>query len=381
MVFKNPEVQKFIIPGIGNNGDKFLNLFLSVILACVYHNILKFISMVDLKTKYLGIELKNPVIVGASNLVTKLDNVKRAEQAGAAAIVYKSLFEEQIQLESAQLDDALEEYNERNAEMVKLFPTIEHAGPEEHLVNLRKVKESVNIPVIASLNAIYKESWVEYAKLLEQTGVNGLELNFFYVPRDTETDGRDVRNQQVDILKEIKSNVKIPISVKLSPFYANPLNIVAQMDKLGVNGFVMFNRLFQPDIDIEKQEHYSPFNLSNPEDHKLSLRFAGLIYGTITGSICANTGIYTGVDVVKMILAGADCVQIVSTVYKNKVEYIATILRDLESWMESKKYSRLDDFKGKLSNKKTNDPFVYKRAQYIDLLLKSDQIFKKFPVV
>ena len=381
MVFKNPEVQKLIIPGIGNNGDKFLNLFLSVILACVYHNILKFISMVDLKTKYLGIELKNPVIVGASNLVTKLDNVKRAEQAGAAAIVYKSLFEEQIQLESAQLDDALEEYNERNAEMVKLFPTIEHAGPEEHLVNLRKVKESVNIPVIASLNAIYKESWVEYAKLLEQTGVNGLELNFFYVPRDTETDGRDVRNQQVDILKEIKSNVKIPISVKLSPFYANPLNIVAQMDKLGVNGFVLFNRLFQPDIDIEKQEHYSPFNLSNPEDHKLSLRFAGLIYGTITGSICANTGIYTGVDVVKMILAGADCVQIVSTVYKNKVEYIATILRDLESWMESKKYSRLDDFKGKLSNKKTNDPFVYKRAQYIDLLLKSDQIFKKFPVV
>ncbi|RPJ69546.1 MAG: dihydroorotate dehydrogenase-like protein [Alphaproteobacteria bacterium] len=337
--------------------------------------------MVDLKTKYLGIELKNPIIVGASNLVTKLDNVKRAEQAGAAAIVYKSLFEEQIQLESAQLDDDLEEYNERNAEMVKLFPTIEHAGPEEHLVNLRKVKESVNIPVIASLNAIYKESWVEYARLLEQTGVNGLELNFYYVPRDTETDGRDVRNQQVDILKEIKSNTKIPISVKLSPFYANPLNIVSLMDKLGVNGFVLFNRMFQPDIDIEKQEHYSPFNLSNPEDNKLSLRFAGLIYGTITGSICANTGIYTGVDVVKMILAGADCVQIVSTVYKNKVEYIATILKDLETWMESKNYGKLDDFKGKLSNKKTNDPFVYKRAQYIDLLLKSDQIFKKFPVV
>jgi len=337
--------------------------------------------MVDLKTKYLGIELKNPIIVGASNLVTKLDNVKRAEQAGAAAIVYKSLFEEQIQLESAQLDDALEEYNERNAEMVKLFPTIEHAGPEEHLVNLRKVKESVNIPVIASLNAIYKESWIEYAKLLEQTGVNGLELNFFYIPRDTETDGRDVTNQQVDILKEIKSVVKIPISVKLSPFYANPMNIIAKMDKLGVNGFVLFNRMFQPDIDIEKQEHYSPFNLSNPEDHKLSLRFAGLIYGTVTGSICANTGIYTGVDVVKMILAGADCVQIVSTVYKNKVEYIATILKDVATWMESKSYSKLDEFKGKLSNKKTNDPFVYKRAQYIDLLLKSDQIFKKFPMV
>jgi dihydroorotate dehydrogenase (fumarate) len=337
--------------------------------------------MADLRTKYLGIELKNPIIVGASNLVTKIDNIKRAEEAGAAAIIYKSLFEEQIQLESAQLDDSLEEYNERNAEMTKIFPTMEHAGPEEHLLNLRKTKESVKIPVIASLNAIYKESWLEYAKLLEQTGIDGLELNFFFVARDTASDGRDVMNQQLDILQEIRSNVKLPVSVKLSPFYANPLNIVAKMDKIGANGFVLFNRLFQPDIDIEKQEHFSPFNLSNPEDNKLSLRFAGLLYGNITGSICANTGIYTGADVIKMLLAGADCVQIVSTVYKNKIEYVSTILKDIETWMQSKNYASIDDFKGKLSQKKINDPFVYKRAQYIDLLLKSDQIFKKFPVV
>jgi dihydroorotate dehydrogenase (fumarate) len=337
--------------------------------------------MVDLKTKYLGLELKNPVILGASNLVAKPDNIKRAEQAGAAAIVYKSLFEEQIQLESAQMDDELEEYNERNAEMVKLFPTIEHAGPEEHLLNLRKVKESVKIPVIASLNAIYEESWIEYARLLEQTGVDALEFNFYYIPHDTKTDGRDVKNQQLDILKAVKSKVKLPISVKMSPFYANPLNVVAQMDKLGVNGFVLFNRLFQPDIDIDKEQHFSPFNLSNPDDNKLSLRFAGLLYGTISGSICSNTGIYSGADVVKMILAGADCVQIVSTVYKNNAEYISTILRDLQTWMESKNYIKLNDFKGKLSNKNLNDPFVYKRAQYIDLLLKSDQIFKKYPVM
>jgi dihydroorotate dehydrogenase (fumarate) len=337
--------------------------------------------MVDLKTKYLGIELKNPVILGASNLVTKIDNIKRAEQAGAAAVVYKSLFEEQIQLESAQMDDELEEYNERNAEMVKLFPTIEHAGPEEHLLNLRKVKESVKIPVIASLNAIYTESWIEYAVLLEKTGVDALEFNFYYIPRDTLTDGRDVKEQQLEVLKAVKSKVKLPISVKMSPFYANPLNVVSQMDKLGVNGFVLFNRLFQPDIDINNEVHFSPFNLSNPEDNKLSLRFAGLLYGTISGSICCNTGIYSGGDVAKMILAGADCVQVVSTVYKNKVEYIATMLKDLQTWMESKNYNKLSDFKGKLSNKKTNDPFVYKRAQYIDLLLKSDQIFKKHPMM
>lgn len=337
--------------------------------------------MVDLKTSYLGIELKNPVILGASNLVAKLDNIKRAEEAGAAAIVYKSLFEEQIQLESAQLDDELEEYNERNAEMVKLFPTIEHAGPEEHLVNVRRAKESVSIPVIASLNAIYTESWVEYAKLLEQTGVDALELNFFYVPRDGATDGRDVNNKQLEILKAVKEEVKLPISVKLSPFYANPLNIVAQMDQLGVNGFVLFNRLFQPDIDVDKVGHFTPFLLSNQDDNRLALRFAGLLYDTIKGSICSNTGIYTGNDVVKMILAGADCVEVVSTVYKNKVEYLSIILKDIQTWMESKGYSKLNDFKGKLSNKKLNDPFIYKRAQYIDLLLKSEQIFKKHPAV
>jgi dihydroorotate dehydrogenase (fumarate) len=333
--------------------------------------------MVDLKTKYLGLDLKNPVILGASNLVTKIDNLKRAEEAGAAAIVYKSLFEEQIQLESAQLDDQLEEYNERNAEMVKLFPSIEHAGPEEHLVNLRKVKETLGIPVIASLNAIYTESWIDYAQQLEQTGVDALEFNFFYIPRDTQTDGRDVNNQQLEIIKAVKPKVRLPISIKVSPFYANPLNVVSQMDKLGVDGFVLFNRLFQPDIDIDKEQHFSPFNLSSPEDNKLSLRFAGMLYGTIGASICSNTGVFSGADVVKMILAGADCVQVVSTVYKNKIEYISTILKDLQTWMESKNYKNLAAFRGKLSQKNTNDPFVYKRAQYIDLLLKSDQIFKK----
>jgi len=336
--------------------------------------------MVDLTAKYMGINLKNPVILGASNLVTSIDNLKRAEDAGAAAIVYKSLFEEQIQLESAQLEDELEEYNERHAEMIKLFPTLQHAGPEEHLNNLRKAKESIKIPLIASLNAIYEETWVEYAQLIAQTGVDALELNFFYVPRDTTTAGNQVKDTQLSVLKAVKSKVSLPVSVKLSPFYANPLNVVYQMDQLGINGFVLFNRLFQPEIDIEKEQHFSPFNLSNPEDNRLPLRFAGLLYRTIKGSICSNTGIFTGADVIKMILAGADCVQVVSTVYKNKIEYIRNILDDIKEWMEKKGYKKLDDFRGRLSNRNINDPFVYKRAQYIDLLLKSEQIFKKYPV-
>ena len=336
--------------------------------------------MANLKTRYLGIDLKNPVIVGASNIVNKLDNVKKVEEAGAAAIVFKSLFEEQIQLESAQLDDKLQEYSERNAEMVNLFPKIEHAGPEEHLFNVAQVKKTVKIPVIASLNATIKETWIDYAKRIEEMGVDALELNFFYVPRDMDFDGHNLIGEQVDMLKAVKGAVKIPVSVKLSPFYANPLNLIKKMDEAGANGFVLFNRLFQPDIDMDKEEHYTPFNLSVPEDNRLPLRFAGLCYGNLKANICSNTGIFTGTDVAKMILAGADCVQIVSTVYKNKIEYISTIIKDLETWMDSKGYKSISDFQGKLSSKNTNDPFVYKRAQYIDLLLKSEEILVRHPV-
>jgi dihydroorotate dehydrogenase (fumarate) len=336
--------------------------------------------MANLKTSYMGIELKNPVIVGASNIVNNLENIKKAEEAGAGAIVYKSLFEEQIQLESAQLDDKLQEYSERHAEMVNLFPKIEHAGPEEHLYNLARVKKSIKIPLIASLNAIYKESWIDYARRIEKMEVDALELNFYYVPREISFDGHTLISGQVEILKAVKQSVKIPVSVKLSPFYANPLHVVAQLDKAGADGFVLFNRLFQPEIDMDKQEHYTPFNLSSPEDNRLPLRFAGLLYGNVQGNICSNTGIFTGKDVAKMILAGADCVQVVSTIYKNKISYIGTLLKDLEAWMDSNGYKTLNDFRGKLSDKSINDPFVYKRAQYIDLLLKSDEILVKHPL-
>lgn len=280
----------------------------------------------------------------------------------------------------AQLDDKLDEYSERNAEMVNLFPKLEHAGPEEHLFNLAMIKKSVSIPVFASLNAVFKDSWVSYAKQIADIGVDGLELNFYAVPREIDFDGHTIIEQQVDVLKAVKQSVKIPVSVKLSPFYANPLHIISKLDKNGADGFVLFNRLFQPEIDVEKEIHYTAFNLSAPEDNRLPLRFAGLLYGNLKGSICSNTGIFTGKDVAKMILAGAACVQVVSTIYKNKIDYLKTMIRELEDWMERKNYKTLDDFRGKLSNQKINDPFVYKRAQYIDLLLKSEEIMIKNPL-
>jgi len=332
--------------------------------------------MSNLKTTYLGLELKNPIIVGASNLASDATNLQAMEKAGAAAIVFKSLFEEQIQLENFHLDNQMGDYNERNAEMVKLFPDINHAGPQEHLHKLRKAKESVSIPVIASLNAIHHESWLEYAKLIEDTGVDAIELNFYSIPRDFNKDEKEIISGQLAAVKDIKKSLNIPVSVKLSPYYTNILKFIAELDKAGVDGIVLFNRMFQPDVDLEKEEHFSPFNLSSENENRIALRFAGLLYDRTKAKICANSGIMSGKDVLKAIMVGADTVQVVSTLYKHKISHISVMLDEMNEWMKSKNYNSLKDFRGKLSEKNTNDPFVYKRAQYIDLLLKSEDILK-----
>lgn len=332
--------------------------------------------MINLATNYMGIELKNPIIAGASSMSTDLNMLLKLEKAGAAAIVYKTLFEEQINLESAQFDDQLDAMGGLHAEMTSLYPKLQHAGPEAHLVNLRKAKETLGIPVIASLNCLYDNTWIEYARLIEKTGVDGIELNFYFVPGDFEADGRSIEEIHLDLVKTLKSKITIPISVKLSSFYSNPLNFISRLDKAGVNAVVIFNRMFEPEINILDVKHSAPFYLSHEGDYRLALRYAGLLHGNIAADVCANTGIYQGHDVIKMILAGADAVQVVSTLYKHKPEHIATMLTEMEEWMTAKKYSSLDDFKGKLSKKELKDPFVYKRGQYIDLLLGSDQLMK-----
>jgi dihydroorotate dehydrogenase (fumarate) len=333
--------------------------------------------MADLGVKYLGLELKNPIIAGACNLSADPEKLLKLEEAGAAAIVYKSLFEEQIQLERAQMDEELTEYNELHPEMITTHPNIEHAGPEEHLINLSKAKESLNIPLIASLNAVYKETWTEYVKLIEQTGIDALELNFFRIPYSYEKDSQTIEEEQLDVLKAIKKEVSLPVSVKLSPFYTNALNVIRRMDEIKVDGFVLFNRFFEPEINIETEEHKFPFNLSNKKDYKMSLRYAGLLYDNIKGSICSSTGIYTGHDVIRLLLAGADCTQVVSTLYINKIKHISKMLDEIGNWMEDNNYKSLKDFRGKLSREKIKDPFVYKRAQYVDILLNSEEILKK----
>lgn len=329
----------------------------------------------------MGIELKNPVIVGACNLVENKDNLKKMEAAGAAAIVYKSLFEEQIQLESLQMSDQMDEFTERHAEMQSLFPDIDHAGPEEYLMHLKMAIDTVNIPVFGSLNCVNHESWTDFARRIEEIGAAGIEINLYHVPSDFEIVGNAIINEQLDIIEAIKKIVKIPIAVKLSPYYTNPLFVVKEMDKRGANAFVLFNRLFQPEIDIDREEMHFPYNLSTSDDNRFPLRITGMLYGDIKAQICSSRGIFSGEDVISMILAGADAVQVVSTLYKNKIEQISAILTDVERWMDKKGYKKLDDFRGKMSMKNIDDPFAYRRAQYVDILMKSEEIFKKYPTV
>jgi len=325
--------------------------------------------MASLQTRFMGLTLENPIIAGASDLTANVDSIKRIEEAGAGALVLKSLFEEQIQLERLRLEEDLSTGEGIYAEMISIFPKMQHAGPKEHLMWVRKAKEAVRIPVIASLNAVSLATWVEYAKLLAEQGVDGLELNFFATPRDFDLGAARVEEEQLEAVREVRRAVKIPLAVKLSLFYSNPLNFIARLDREGVNGLVLFNRFFQPDINVESESMTLPFNFSAPVDSRLPLRFAGLLFGRLKADVCASTGIMSGADVAKMLLAGAPAVQVVTGLYRNGVKSLKTMREELLRWMEKKSYASIEDFRGKLSAKNAKDPWAYTRAQYAKMLL------------
>lgn len=274
------------------------------------------------------------------------------------------------------MSERLTEFNNINPEMLTMHPRMKHAGPKEHLTKIRNARGSLSIPLIASLNAVNNETWVRYASLISETGVDGIELNFYNVPSDFNIEAKEIEEQQINIVKEIKKKSTIPISVKLSSDYTNCLNFIAKLDKAGVDAFVLFNSFFQPDIDIVNEKHINSFELRNEKDYKKSLRYTGLLFDNIKADICSSHGIFTGADVVKLLLSGATCMQVVSTLNKHGLEQIKTIKRELTEWMESKNYKSIDEFRGKLSKSKLKgNPFVYERAQYVDLLLNSDELF------
>jgi dihydroorotate dehydrogenase (fumarate) len=336
--------------------------------------------MANLSTNYMGVALQTPIVVGASNMVMREETLRQLQNNGAGAIIFKSLFEEQLHLEELEISEITQEMDNRHAEMADMFPEVEHGGAKEYLHQLKKAREILDIPLFASINAVYKQSWVTFAKQIAETGVNGLELNFYAVPRDFNKTSQQIEDEQVDILKSVIKAVDIPVSVKLSPNYANVLNLIKRMDEAGAAGFVLFNRLFEPEIDVDNQTHIVELSLSDNSRNRMSLRYSGLLYDNISGSIVSAGGIETGKDVAKMILAGADAVQIVSVLYKKQPQVIARMLKELDDWMDEHNYSSIEQFKGKLSQKNVTDDRIYKRAQYVDLLLRSESVFKKYPM-
>jgi dihydroorotate dehydrogenase (fumarate) len=337
--------------------------------------------MTTQETSYMGLSLKNPIIAGASYLTADLDSIKKLEDGGAAAIVVKSLFEEEIQLQSNKLDEDLVKYNNRYAEMIDFFPQLGHAGPDEHLMWIAKTKEAVSIPVIASLNAVSPETWTAWAKKIEQTGADGIELNLIDFPEDYRKTGTELENLQLSIIKAVQNDARIPVSIKIGSSYTNPLNFIAHADDTHINGIVLFNRFFEPDIDSENQNTIFPFNLSSRGDYRRSLRVTGIAAGYIKADICGSCGILTGSDAIKMILAGAQCVQIVTALYQKGVNHIQTMARDIEQWMERKGYASLDAFRGKLRADANADPWAYSRSQYVKLLMRSGQVVENAPVL
>ena len=332
--------------------------------------------MKNLKTTYMGIELDNPLILGACNMSHDIDDLLKAEENGVGAIVFKSLFEEQVQLERLQLEEKLTEYDNVHAEMITNHPRIEFSDTEKHLVKLRKARERLSVPLIASLNAVHEDSWLDYATQLAQTGVDGLELNLYQTPTDFHIESKEIEDYQLNIVKNIKKKLSIPVSVKLSSEYTNVLTLIKKMDNAGVNGFVLFNAFYQPDININTLKHKRNFNLSKKGEYRKTMRYTGMLYGEIDGDVCSSRGIFDGDDIVKHILSGSKCVQMVSSLYKNGLEHIGVAKKQLSDWMEEKEFNSIEEFRGKMANKNlAPESMVYKRAQYVDLLMRSDNIF------
>lgn len=324
--------------------------------------------MPDLKTDYMGIELKNPIVVAACSISNMIDRIQLAERAGAGALVIRSLFEEQIQINAMKLENDLSVGSESFPEALSYFPDIEYGEADEHLMWVEKTRQEVEMPLIASLNAVSPGSWVQYAQKLEATGVDGIELNVYLLPTEIDRTGMEIEAELYDIVTAVQSEVTIPVAVKLSPYYTSMSNVAAELDRRGVKAIVLFNRFLQPDIDAQTEKLTSEMVLSTSQELRLPLRWTALLYGRIGSQIALNTGVHSGLDVAKALLAGATIVQTASALLKNGIPYLSTMLRELEDWMQEHEYESVGDFRGQLSQRESDDPFTFERSQYVHLL-------------
>ncbi|MBN2303294.1 MAG: dihydroorotate dehydrogenase-like protein [Anaerolineae bacterium] len=326
--------------------------------------------MADFSTTYMGVSLKNPLIVAASSISNYVDKVKRAEEIGAGALVIRSLFEEQIQHDDMTMQEFMERAANISPEIQSgFYPPVESGGPREHLMWVEKTRRAVNIPIFASLNAVSPGAWTSYAKQLEETGVAGLEINYYVVAADPDVPGSELEKKLFDIVESVASEVSIPVSVKLSPYYTSTPNVVKEIEQRGAKAVVLFNRFLQPDIDVDEEALVNNMSYSTPAEMKVPLRWVALLYGRTRMDLALNTGVHSGKDVAKALLAGASAVQVASTLLENGLPYISTMLMQLQSWMDEKGYDKLGDFRGKVSQKNVPDAFGFERAQYMKLLM------------
>jgi len=325
--------------------------------------------MANLSTVYMGIELKNPLIVASCDLTANIENIKKCEKAGAGAVVLKSLFEEQIETETKKLID--NSWLTGHTEAFEYVRGMSMAnGPDIYLDLISEAKKETSIPIIASLNCISPKWWIDYAKQLEISGADALELNISLLPSNLERSSEEIERVYIDILEGVLEEINLPVAVKIGHYFTSMAKIFNDMSKKGARGLVLFNRFYQLDIDIENLKLIAGNPLSSPNEISNSLRWIALLSDRITCDFVATTGIYSGKDVIKQILAGAKAVEICSTLYKNGIDHIKKILEGIESWMDKNNYKNIDDFRGKLSKKEEDNPELYDRLQYINALNK-----------
>ncbi len=323
-----------------------------------------------LHSTYMGLKLNSPILVSACTLSEQTDNIVKMEDNGAGAVVLFSLFEEQIRKEEARFKGVMSETTYTFPEALDYFPDLDdfNVGTDEYLENIRKAKERVDIPIIGSLNGITTEGWIDYSKLMEQAGADGIEVNIFFIPGDIAMSSSEVEHRYLNIIETIKQSVKIPVAVKLNPYFSAMGNMSLRMKNAGADALVLFNRFYQPDFDINELVIKTDLHYSEPSEIRLPLLWIALLYGKVKLSLAATTGVQSAIEVIKYILAGADVVMTASSLYKNGIPYLKTMNKELQDWMYMMGFESIDSFKGNMSQQHISDPTAYERANYIKIL-------------
>lgn len=323
----------------------------------------------DLTTTYLGLTLRNPLVASASILSEKVDNIVRMAEAGAAAVVMHSLFEEQITGESEALDHFLSYGEATSPEAMSYFPDLgTFVGPDEYLDHIRRAKEQVDIPIIGSLNGVSVGGWVEYARQIQQAGADALELNIYYIPTHPDLTGSEVEQMYLDVLQAVKETVSIPVAVKISPFFSALPNMAKRLAEAGADGLVLFNRFYQPDFDLEHLEVVPRLVLSTSDELRLPLRWVAILYGRVDVDFAITTGVHTHIDVLKGLMAGANVTMMASALLRNGIGHMRRVLNDLVTWMEAHEYESVGQMIGSLSQKNVSNPAAFERANYMKVL-------------